>query len=78
MLLVAATTAAPASYVNNAAQKPQPSDSGRSLSDEFHRMIAAKENGTVAEEDDAPMWDSVRNPPQVENVLAMIPGTVVQ
>ena len=65
---------------------PKPAPSGqsfsdnRSLTDEFHRMLAAKENGTG--DDDAPMWDSVRkaekeNPPEVENVLSVIPGSVI-
>ena len=55
----------------------------RSLTDEFHRMLAAKENGT-GDDEDVPMWDkavhgkeSSGNPPQVENVLSIIPGTVV-
>jgi DNA polymerase-3 subunit gamma/tau len=60
---------------------------GRSLSDEFKRMAAAKGSGasdnfrTDGSDDDAPMWDSVRNekinPPEVENVLNVIPGSVV-
>jgi len=63
----------------------------RSLIDEFQRRIAGKGKAPLdeAEEDDAdvPMWDNVRevrkvreeaaNPPQVENVLAKIPGTVI-
>jgi DNA polymerase-3 subunit gamma/tau len=51
-------------------------EDGRSLTDEFHRMIAAKEK-----DDDAPMWDNAvrrnENPSQVENVLSVIPGTIV-
>jgi len=58
-------------------------DGGRSLADELQRVIAQKEN---AADDDAPMWDSVLRksvrdnsiPPQVENVLSVIPGTIVQ
>jgi len=54
----------------------------RSLTDELNRMIASKDNAAASDDDDAPMWDSVRkpenkNPPEVENVLSMIPGTVV-
>jgi len=61
---------------------PAPSSDGRSLTDEFHRMVAAKANGSYSEEDDAPMWDSVKkteneNPSQVESILSVIPGTVV-
>jgi len=59
-----------------------PADSGRSLSNELERMIAAKETGN---DDDVPLWDSsVRRtekdnsiPVQVENVLSVIPGTIV-
>jgi len=82
----------------------------RSLTDEFHRMVAAKTSGFASEsasiDDEPPMWDSVNknesavntegaanassaanaanavnttgaNPPQVDNVLSVIPGTVV-
>jgi DNA polymerase-3 subunit gamma/tau len=64
----------------------QSSTGGNSLVDEFNRMIAKKDNAAVSdaapEEEDVPMWDSVRksenkNPPEVENVLSMIPGTVI-
>jgi DNA polymerase-3 subunit gamma/tau len=66
---------------NNAAQSQSSAD-GRSLTDEFNRMIAKKENPAVSDEDDVPMWDSVRktenkNQSEVENVLSMIPGTIV-
>ena len=62
-----------------------PSDGrGSSLSDEFQRMIAAKEAGVSSDEDDVPMWDSAvsknaeeRNIPQVEQVLSLIPGNIV-
>jgi DNA polymerase-3 subunit gamma/tau len=65
---------------NNDVSKPQPSGDGRSLAYEFSRMVSAKENSV--QDDDAPMWDSLtnritNNPPQVENVLTIIPGTVV-
>jgi len=60
----------------------QSSAGERSLTDELNRVIASKDNAATADDDDAPMWDSVRkqenkNPPEVENVLSMIPGTVV-
>jgi len=60
----------------------QSSAGERSLTDELNRMIASKDNAAASDDDDAPMWDSVRksenkNPPEVENVLSMIPGTVV-
>ncbi|MCL2264988.1 MAG: DNA polymerase III subunit gamma/tau [Treponema sp.] len=66
------------------AQKDQSLNSGeRSLSNEFQRMIAKKESGA---DDDVPMWDNAvnrvqkdnANPPEVENVLSVIPGTVVE
>ncbi|MDR0321469.1 MAG: DNA polymerase III subunit gamma/tau [Treponema sp.] len=72
---------AQAAPVNNGAPNPPPSSGGRSLADEFHRMVAARE--TASPDDDVPMWDNAVHrsekeiPPQVENVLAMIPGTVV-
>ncbi|MCL2196133.1 MAG: DNA polymerase III subunit gamma/tau [Treponema sp.] len=62
----------------------------RSLIDEFQRRIAGKDktlsDEAAADDADVPMWDSVRsarkeekeNPPQVENVLSKIPGTVVE
>jgi DNA polymerase-3 subunit gamma/tau len=57
---------------------------GRSLADEFKRMVAAKENG-APDEEDVPLWDSAIHgkkaekeiPPQVERVLSLIPGTIV-
>jgi len=64
----------------------QSSTGERSLTDELNRVIAKKDNYAVSEaapeEEDVPMWESVRkpenkNPPEVENVLSMIPGTVV-
>jgi hypothetical protein len=74
--------ASPASSGSNVAQSHQSQGDGRSLVDEFNRMIAKKDNSTTPDEDDAPMWDSVRkpeskNPSEVESVLSMIPGTVV-
>ncbi|MCL2720558.1 MAG: DNA polymerase III subunit gamma/tau [Treponema sp.] len=57
------------------------SGDGRSLTDEFQKMLAAKEN---TDDDDVPMWNNSaiksgkENPPQVENVLSVIPGTVIQ
>jgi hypothetical protein len=48
-------------------------------------MLAARESGTPVEED-VPMWDSVvktkdspaAEQPQVERVLSLIPGTVIE
>jgi DNA polymerase-3 subunit gamma/tau len=63
---------------------------GPSLSDDFRRMIAGHETNTgvtgeqQGDEDDVPMWDNVvqkkneKIPPQVERVLSMIPGTIVE
>jgi DNA polymerase-3 subunit gamma/tau len=72
-----------ASGGNNVAHNHQSQGDGRSLVDEFNRMIAKKDSPATPDEDDAPMWDSVRkpeskNPSEVESVLSMIPGTVVQ
>jgi DNA polymerase-3 subunit gamma/tau len=60
-----------------------PGGDNRSLSDAFQRMVAAKGN-TVSHnsDDDAPMWSSVQkteneNLPEVENVLSIIPGSVI-
>ncbi len=75
-------SAAQSSHGGGIAAQPQ-SSGGRSLTDEFNRMIAKKDNPAAsADEDDAPMWESVRkpegkNPSEVDNVLSMIPGTVV-
>ncbi|MCL2758866.1 MAG: DNA polymerase III subunit gamma/tau [Treponema sp.] len=82
-----AATAANNAAANNSAAgsapaRPQSSPDGRSLSDEFHKMLASRGTAAAAD-DDAPMWDSAvrkpenENPPQVDNVLSMIPGTVV-
>lgn len=71
---------------NNGAAGQQASSGGRSLADEYQRMIAAKEgSGSDAEgEDDVPMWDSAvrkeaetETPKQVDHVLSVIPGTIV-
>jgi DNA polymerase-3 subunit gamma/tau len=72
--------------VNRSANAP-PSSGGRSLSDDFKRMVAAKEANAadaVSDDDDVPVWDSIVNktngepvPAQVERVLSMIPGTIV-
>ena len=66
------------------------SDGERSLSEDFKRMVAAREFGTPEtqeSDDDVPLWDSSGStdkenaeteiPPQVERVLSMIPGTIV-
>jgi DNA polymerase-3 subunit gamma/tau len=65
--------------------------SSRSLSDEFNRMVAAKSAAQTSapstiDEDDVPLWDSAVHggknekeiPPQVERVLSMIPGTIIE
>jgi len=66
--------------------QPAASGGGRSLTDEFHKMVAAKESGlpdsSGQEEEDVPMWDSVRKPDdenlsQVEKVISVIPGSVL-
>ena len=75
-------TASAGSRYNDAPGK-QFSGEGRSLSEDLQRMVSAK--GTVTEDDDVPLWDSAVHkknveteiPPQIENVLSMIPGTVV-
>jgi DNA polymerase-3 subunit gamma/tau len=74
----------------------QTSGDGRSLADEFKRMVAAKE--TTSERDssnqdaeDVPLWDNALRenkaggqknekeiPPQVERVLSLIPGTIIE
>ena len=67
---------------NNAVSRQFPAASdGRSLSAEFHRMVAAKE---AADDEDVPLWDSAVHkneekevPPQVERVLSVIPGTMI-
>ena len=59
----------------------------RSLSEDFKKMLAAKETGNsnqLTNDDDVPLWDSaIKNssteiPPQVERVLSMIPGTMIE
>ncbi|MDR0443364.1 MAG: DNA polymerase III subunit gamma/tau [Treponema sp.] len=64
--------------------EPQQSSGGRSLSDDFRRMVAAK--GGASEDEDVPLWDGVVQkkpeassevPPEVERVLSVIPGTVI-
>jgi DNA polymerase-3 subunit gamma/tau len=85
------------SAVPSASVPRQSTGGGRSLSDEFNRMIAAKGSGASSNsdgisaddasvDDDVPLWDSAvskksgetENPSQVENVLSVIPGTVVE
>jgi DNA polymerase-3 subunit gamma/tau len=73
------------------AQPSSGSGTERSLSKDFERMLAARK-GTAAsggsadtDDDDVPLWDSAVKkdtqkeaiPPQVENVLSMIPGEIV-
>jgi len=56
---------------------------GRTLADEFQRMVAAKDAGVSSNDDDVPMWDTAKKEepkiyPQVEQVLNMIPGTIIK
>ena len=50
---------------------------GRSLSEDFQRIVAAK--GSGEEEEDVPLWDNVvsKIEPQVDRVLSVIPGTII-
>jgi len=77
-------------YAGNAAP-PRVSDGGssgggRSLKDEFKRMVAAKESPSAStdEDEEVPLWDSAVSPTsnktesQVDRVLSFIPGTVVE
>jgi len=61
----------------------------RSLAHEFKRMVAAKESGapevSSGDDEDVPLWDRAVHetkagneiPPQVERVLSLIPGTII-
>ena len=76
--VIADNIAASNAAVNSGAFSRDSADSGQSLADEFQRMIAQK----ASYDNDAPMWDrkSAKDnsiPSQVENVLSVIPGTVV-
>jgi DNA polymerase-3 subunit gamma/tau len=76
---------------NTSASKPFSGTSvnERSLADEFKRMVAAKEAGAMevssGDDEDVPLWDSAVHktkteseiPPQVERVLSLIPGTII-
>ncbi|MDR1836491.1 MAG: DNA polymerase III subunit gamma/tau [Treponema sp.] len=84
--------------VSNPGGSSQPSSSSaRSLSDEFKRMISAREasasaglrlssESSVEEDEDVPFWNSAAHkegehaqmPPQVERVLSVIPGTIIE
>ena len=77
----AAPAAVPVS-ADNTVSRQFPAADGRSLSAEFHRMVAAKE--AVGDDEDVPLWDSAVHknaekeiPPQVERVLSVIPGTMI-
>jgi DNA polymerase-3 subunit gamma/tau len=67
----------------NGLARPAEKSSGRSLSDDFQRMIESKESQTDDPDDDVPVWDTVIQkkaeeiPPQVEKVLGLIPGTII-
>jgi DNA polymerase-3 subunit gamma/tau len=77
-------TARPQSAVPGDVEKKTQSGGGRSLADEFQRMVAARE-AAPSDDEDVPLWDSAvhkksaenENPPEVEKVLSMIPGTVI-
>jgi DNA polymerase-3 subunit gamma/tau len=68
------------------AEAPRNTD-GRSLTDEFKRMVAAKgaSESSSQEDEDVPLWNSSLRgkkpeediPPQVERVLSLIPGTII-
>ena len=75
----------PRTSAPQAENAPSSFGGGRSLAHEFQRMIAAKEAGTPEEsEEDVPLWDNVvkkdkeENLSQVDRVLSVIPGTVVE
>jgi DNA polymerase-3 subunit gamma/tau len=80
------TAKAPAATAQQAA--PASSGGGRSLSEDFKRMLDAKKNGLpedadtsatdASADDDVPVWDIVKNPPEVDRVLSMIPGTIIE
>ena len=67
------------------------SKASNTLADEFQRMIAKKGNGSInePEDDDVPMWNNSAGntgikteknnaiSPQIENILSIIPGTIV-
>jgi hypothetical protein len=64
--------------------KPDFSQGGRSLSNELQRVIAGKEpsqnfSPPDDEDEDVPLWDSsIKNTnSQVDQVLSIIPGTVI-
>jgi DNA polymerase-3 subunit gamma/tau len=92
-----------APYAYNAAPVQQSSGGGRSLSEDFKRIVAAKEAGMPVpsaetdhttfsvnegspEEEDVPLWENAVHkkneeteiPPQVECVLSVFPGTIVE
>ena len=66
-------------------QPDKPSSGERSLTDEFKRMVAAKDS-SFQEDEDVPLWDSAVHgkttenemAPQVERILSLIPGTVIE
>jgi len=76
---------------NAAVEKPSSGTSvnERSLTDEFKRMVAEKETSAAkvssGDDEDVPLWDSAVHetkteseiPPQVERVLSLIPGTMI-
>ena len=79
-----AATAAAVPQYQSSAPSQQFSGGGNSFSEAFQRMVAAKET-PASEEEDVPLWDSAIHkknteteiPPQVDRVLSMIPGTIV-
>jgi DNA polymerase-3 subunit gamma/tau len=74
----------PASPLNNRQNTVPPrqvSGGGSSFSEALQRMVAAKDSGGP-EDDDVPLWDSAIKkeeiPAQVERVLSVIPGTIIE
>jgi DNA polymerase-3 subunit gamma/tau len=76
-------TPASAASANGSASRQFPAAEGRSLSAELDRIAAARE-AAGGDEEDVPLWDSAVHkkaeneiPPQVERVLSVIPGTII-
>jgi DNA polymerase-3 subunit gamma/tau len=74
--------ASAASANGSASRQFTPSD-GRSFSAELDRIAAARESA-AGDDEDVPLWDSAVHkkaqneiPPQVERVLSVIPGTII-
>ena len=79
---IRAYTPASAVSANSSASRQFPAADGRSLSAEFDRIVASRE--ASGDDEDVPLWDSavhkkaqIEIPPQVERVLSVIPGTMI-